>query len=63
MTRVEILNDIYSAIADLRVAKALLNDRVRGTNDPLFDTVTGMGWTIRNAEKAYAILRTKEFAS
>lgn len=47
------LNAIWYCIADLREATALLEDRVTGTNDPMYDRVKGYRETIRKAEKAY----------
>ncbi len=59
MNRIEILNAFNAAIADLRVARALLNDRVRGTNDTLYDTVKDIDRTLNEAEKAYKACREK----
>ncbi len=62
MTRIEILNAFYSTIAELRVARALINDQVRGTNDRKYDLVKGFDRTITEADKALNELRKKEIS-
>lgn len=57
MNRFEILNAMHQLIADLRAARALLNDRVRGTNDTLYDFVKDVDRTLVTADEAYKALR------
>jgi hypothetical protein len=51
------LNSLYFCICELRVARALISDQVRGTNDPKYDLSKEWGRTIKDAEEGYKKLQ------
>ena len=47
------LNTIYGCIGNLRTATKVIDRRVRGTADPLYDLVKDFEDSIRRSEAAY----------
>lgn len=57
-TKTEDLNAIYAAIAALREASAIVEDKlVHGTNQPIYETSKQWSRVLRDAEIAYQNLR------
>ena len=51
------LNALWAAIGSLREARALLSNRVRGTNDILYGLCQEYERTVKEAESAYNRIR------
>jgi hypothetical protein len=54
---VEDLNALYSAIASLREATALLEDQIRGTNDSKYELCKDYRRVLGAADRAYNNVR------